>query len=181
MSIGASWTFAQIPDVVLFSDLSSNAKVMFAALHKYSTLPKGAIPSHERLSQDLVLSVSTVRRAIDELKAAGFLVVTPRHGTSSMYTLLIGEQTPRSPVSRPPAHPWTTIENEGERIKERESVSDQSKSTSLISLVKDEDIQALTRLFDKGGTPPVVKWLPKHLVYAVWNQYQAQKRAARLT
>jgi biotin operon repressor len=104
MPVGGSWTFAQIPDVLLFSSLTSNAKVVFAALHKYSTLPKGAIPSHERLSQDLGLSVSTVRRSIDELKGSGFLMVTRRHGTSSMYTLLTGEQGVCSRVNRGSVH-----------------------------------------------------------------------------
>jgi DNA-binding GntR family transcriptional regulator len=132
--VGAGWTFAQLPDVVLFSGMSSNAKVVFAALHKYSTMPKGAIPSHATLSERLGISVSTVRRSIDELVAEGFLHIEHRHGTSSRYTLLIGEQTsnatlltyeqtPRSRVNRGSAHGWTTNENEGITQRERDRSS----------------------------------------------------------
>ena len=111
--IGSSWTFAQLPDEILWhQDLSSNAKVVFAALHKYSTLPKGAFPSHALLSKQLNLSISTVRRAIDELVRCGYVEIAHRHGSSSLYTLLTGGQGGRSPVSRGSVHPWTTRENE---------------------------------------------------------------------
>jgi len=113
--------FAQTPDSVLFDrELPASAKVVYAVLNKYSTLPKGAIPSHATLASKLGMSVSAVRRSIAELKTRGYVKSEPRAGTSSRYTLftgehgsvLTGEQGVCSPVNRGSVHGRTTIENE---------------------------------------------------------------------
>ena len=84
----SSWTFAQVPDDVLYSSVSDRAIRLFAILHKHSTLPLGAIPGRKRLAELLGnVSLDSVDRAINELTEAGFVQVEARPGTSNLYTL----------------------------------------------------------------------------------------------
>lgn len=78
----ASWgSFALTPDSVLFSDVSANAVRLFATLHKYSTMPDGALPSRATVAALMHVSTDTVDRALKELVEAGFVAVTHRWRT----------------------------------------------------------------------------------------------------
>ncbi len=83
----ASWTFAQIPDAVLYSTLSDRAVRLYAVIHKHTTLPGGAFPGRPRLAEMMHVSIDSLDRAIAELELSGFLDVQRRPGTSNVYTL----------------------------------------------------------------------------------------------
>jgi len=61
--------FAILPEWLVKSKISTNAKIVYAGIWLYSDAEKRkAFPSRNRLSKDLNLSTSTIDRAITELK-----------------------------------------------------------------------------------------------------------------
>ena len=83
----ASWTFAQIPDAVLYSTVSDRAIRLYAIIHKHTGMRDGAFPGRKRIAALLSTSLDSTDRAIRELEDAGFLVVTRRANQSSLYEL----------------------------------------------------------------------------------------------
>ena len=90
-------SFDQVPTAVWLHDACSpGAVVMYLALRRYLTMSKGkALPSRTSLAIDLgVKSLRSVDARINELVAAGWLLVTPRIRTdgkgqsSNLYHLL---------------------------------------------------------------------------------------------
>jgi GntR family transcriptional regulator len=84
-------TFGYIPDELLFSSASSNAKVMYGVLTRYLNKDGHAWPTEETLGRRLSWSESTVRRAIAELLRLGWLTKEQsrvNHGgwASNIYT-----------------------------------------------------------------------------------------------
>lgn len=83
MSIRRDNSFAQVPEWVLFSDVSSNAIRLYAVLWTradYKSRSTGDYsPSIKTLAEDCRCSPNTVRKAMDELTRIGALTVTERH------------------------------------------------------------------------------------------------------
>lgn len=76
--VQATFTFAQLPDTVLYADVSDKAVRLFALLHKYSTLPHGAVPKRATLAEQMHCSPASVDRALNELKDREFVEVIHR-------------------------------------------------------------------------------------------------------
>lgn len=88
MSVRRRTPFAQIPQWILQAEVSSHAKVLWAALDRFAGLPNGAIPSRQTLANEwLHASTDTVDRAKSELLAIGALTIESRPGTSNEYIL----------------------------------------------------------------------------------------------
>ena len=80
--------FTQVPNVLLKSSLSANAKVVYAQLLSYAWTNDRCYPGQERMADDLGSTKSTVNRAIIELQVAGWLAVERRgQGKTNIYTL----------------------------------------------------------------------------------------------
>ena len=91
---------AQIRDV---RGITPNAK--FAMLLLHSREPN-IFPSMKTLAADMVSSVSTAKRAVRELKRAGYLRATPRIGKTNLYSLTVtGAPPPCQADTPPPGHP----------------------------------------------------------------------------
>lgn len=79
--------FALVPRW-LASSATGNTVRLWCVLWVYSgNGTHAAWPSHERLAEDLDVSVSTVKRCLRELGDLGVLSCEPRSGTSTLYTL----------------------------------------------------------------------------------------------
>ena len=88
---------AQIRDV---RGITPNAK--FAMLLLHSREPN-IFPSMKTLAADMVSSVSTAKRAVRELKRAGYLRATPRIGKTNLYSLTVtGAPPPLASMPPPP-------------------------------------------------------------------------------
>lgn len=80
--------FTQVPNVLLKSKLSANAKVVYAQLLSYAWTNDKCYPGQERMADDLGSTKSTVNRAIIELQETGWLEVERRgQGKTNIYTL----------------------------------------------------------------------------------------------
>ena len=80
--------FTQVPNVLLKSKLSANAKVVYAQLLSYAWTNDKCYPGQERMADDLGSTKSTVNRAIIELQETGWLDVERRgQGKTNIYTL----------------------------------------------------------------------------------------------
>jgi hypothetical protein len=80
--------FTQVPNVLLRSPLSANAKVVYAQLLSYAWTNDRCYPGQERMAEDLGSTKSTVNRAILELQETGWLDVERRgQGKTNIYTL----------------------------------------------------------------------------------------------
>lgn len=80
--------FTQVPNVLLKSSLTANAKVVYAQLLSYAWTNDRCYPGQERMAEDLGSTKSTVNRAIIELQEAGWLEVERRgQGKTNIYTL----------------------------------------------------------------------------------------------
>lgn len=80
--------FTQVPNVLLKSELSANAKVVYAQLLSYAWSNDKCYPGQERMADDLGSTKSTVNRAIIELQNTGWLEVDRRgQGKTNIYTL----------------------------------------------------------------------------------------------
>lgn len=85
--------FGKLPTQVLYSKkLSSNAKVIYAALDKFAgNDTQKCFPGQRRVSDLTGMSLSSVNRAVLELSEARFIRVekkTSRHGLRNEYVLL---------------------------------------------------------------------------------------------
>jgi predicted transcriptional regulator len=80
--------FTQVPNLLLKSSLSANAKVVYAQLLSYAWTNDRCYPGQERMADDLGSTKSTVNRAIIELQETGWLEVERRgQGKTNIYTL----------------------------------------------------------------------------------------------
>jgi predicted transcriptional regulator len=80
--------FTQVPNLLLKSSLSANAKVVYAQLLSYAWTNDRCYPGQERMADDLGSTKSTVNRAIIELQETGWLDVERRgQGKTNIYTL----------------------------------------------------------------------------------------------
>lgn len=81
--------FTQVPNVVLTNEaLSVGAKLAYAMLLKYAWSDDACFPGQEKLAKDTGSGERSVRRYVDELKAAGFLEVQQRGlGKTNLYRL----------------------------------------------------------------------------------------------
>jgi biotin operon repressor len=80
--------FTQVPNILLKSNLSSNAKVVYAQLLAYAWSNDRCYPGQERMAEDLGSTKSTVNRAVLELQATGWLDVERRgQGRTNIYVL----------------------------------------------------------------------------------------------
>lgn len=95
--------FAIIPEWLIYHpSVSDRAIRLYATLHRHEGA-EGAYPSRARLASLLNCSLPSVDRAIDELRAAGALIISSRQrddggNTSNLYTL---NPNPSSPVIPP--------------------------------------------------------------------------------
>jgi len=80
---------ARIPGHVFTCGLSPAAVVLYGWLSaRYGGYKAGAFPAHATLAAKLRWSASTVKRALRDLTAAGWLTVTEQPGTSNLYRLV---------------------------------------------------------------------------------------------
>lgn len=114
--------YAQVPEWLLRSEISSHAKVLWAALDRYAGLPHGAVPSRQTLAGEwLHASTDTVDRARAELLEVGALTVEDRPGTTSVYwledqqTLGTGAHTTLRTDADTPSAP---VRNERKEVRE---------------------------------------------------------------
>lgn len=70
--------FAMIPEGVLYGDLSHVAVRVYGALLRHGTDPGSCFPSHDRLGRLVGCSRDTAKRAVSELRAAGWVTVVER-------------------------------------------------------------------------------------------------------
>ena len=75
------------------ADLPHRARAVYMYLHDHANAKKQCWPSIRTISKELALSVSTVKRAIEDLKKAGYIRIEQRWrdngGKSSLlFTLL---------------------------------------------------------------------------------------------
>ncbi len=134
MSVRRRVPFAQIPEWILRAEISSHAKVLWAALDRYADLPHGAMPSRATLAAEwLHTGVLTLDRAKKELLEIGALTIEERRGETNLYwledrpTLPTGEKIPSSRVKKVPSSP---VSNERELIK-REQKNEKTPSTAV--------------------------------------------------
>ena len=103
--------FAMIPNwVVRDPSMSGNAKLVYIALSGRVGSNGCAWPRHQVLADELGLSVSTVKRALLQLRARGLVSWTPQirpdnSVSSNSYRMTKSTTTPRSPLSTPPGSP----------------------------------------------------------------------------
>lgn len=93
MSVRSDNYFAQIPEWVLYADVSAHAVRLYGTLRRYADKEGRAHPSHRRLAEHIHASVATVRRSIAELVGIGALEVAERRDeegrkTSNDYLVL---------------------------------------------------------------------------------------------
>src|SRR6266542_3706586 len=80
--------FTQIPNILLKSPLTSNAKVVYAQLLSYAWTNDRCYPGQVRMAEDVGISQSTINRALKELEDAGWLSIEKRgQGKTNIYTL----------------------------------------------------------------------------------------------
>ena len=87
--------FAVVPESVLFAPISDRAMRLWSILARYADPEGHAHPGRRLLSEKLACSLTTLDRAITELKDAGLLAVVPRFTkegdqTSNDYRLISG-------------------------------------------------------------------------------------------
>lgn len=134
MTIRRRVPFAQIPEWIIKAEISSHAKVLWAALDRFAGLPHGAIPSRAMLAREwLHVSVFTLDRAKAELLEIGALTLEKSPGHTDTYmleeapTISTDANTISAPVQIPPSAP---VLNERE-IVEREQEKERTPSTAL--------------------------------------------------
>lgn len=90
--------FTLIPNVVFKrSDLSRDAKFLYAVLLSYAWQDDSCFPGYDRLLADLGCGRSQLARFIRELVDVGFMTVKRRgQGKTSIYTLHVRVQTQKS-------------------------------------------------------------------------------------
>ena len=92
-SITSDFYFAQIPEWVLYSEISAQAVRLYAVLHRYADKDGTAFPSRATLAKRLGMkSPKTVDAALIELQSIGAVTVEHRHDaagdmTSNLYTV----------------------------------------------------------------------------------------------
>lgn len=79
MSVTADQHFAIVPEWVLYADVSAQAIRTYAVLRRYADKQGKAHPSYKTLAEMGHCSVATVRRALDELIAAGAIDKRPNY------------------------------------------------------------------------------------------------------
>lgn len=80
--------FTQIPNILLKSSLTSNAKVVYAQLLSYAWTNDRCYPGQVRMAADIGSTKSTVNRAVLELQRTGWLEIDRRgQGRTNVYTL----------------------------------------------------------------------------------------------
>ncbi len=130
--------FAQIPEELIYSEVSGRAIKIFSALLRHGDDPTNCYPSHKRLADKCHMSMATVRRAIAELEESGWVSVEARYRdagqTSNGYTLfdtplLTGEHPPLLKNDTPPCSP---VSNEGEQWNDSQ-LNENSSSVSNLS------------------------------------------------
>jgi hypothetical protein len=84
--------FAQIPDALVADrSVSSNAVRVWARLDHYAGRRGDAMPSRSTLADDLGMSEATVKRALAELTAAGW-ITRRRLGSSNVWETVLNDQ-----------------------------------------------------------------------------------------
>ena len=79
VTVESDYHFAQIPEWVIDAGLSSRAIHVLAILGLYTyENRRGGIASHKTIAARAKTSVSTIRRALEELAAAGVITSVPR-------------------------------------------------------------------------------------------------------
>jgi predicted transcriptional regulator len=80
--------FTQVPNILLKSKLSANAKVVYAQLLAYAWTNDKCYPGQVRMAEDIGTSQPTITRALQELEDAGWLQIERRgQGKTNIYTL----------------------------------------------------------------------------------------------
>jgi hypothetical protein len=86
--------YAVIPEAVLYSNISPNAKLLYGILARHADPAGKCYPGLKRLSDLMMVSDQTVRRAKQELMLAGFLEAKPCYDDQGRQTtdslILIG-------------------------------------------------------------------------------------------
>ena len=80
--------FTQIPNLLLRSSLTCNAKVVYAQLLSYAWNNNYCYPGQVRMAADIGISQPTINRALQELLKSGWLKIDKRgQGRTNIYTL----------------------------------------------------------------------------------------------
>lgn len=81
--------FTQVPNFILnCTQLSSNAKVVYAKLLSYAWSDDRVFPGQERMADDIGVSRPTTTKAIGELERVGYLEIQRRgQGLTNVYIL----------------------------------------------------------------------------------------------
>lgn len=146
--------FSMIPEWVVKSEMSSHAKVLYAALARYANLPNGALPSRKTLAEDwLHVSLNTLNRALDELIGEGALTRTVRPGHTNLYVLHNLPTRGKGRRSNLPIGGEGSVptRGEGKKDKKRDSSLREGESTSP-ARPRDELWDALAEQFGEPAT-----------------------------
>jgi DNA-binding Lrp family transcriptional regulator len=137
--------FAIVPEWIIDAPISAQAVRLYATLHRYADkTDKTCYPSINTIAKRMQVSVSTVKRALDELKDVKAITVEARYNkatgeqTSNLYTLM----TVPAFIYEPPQ---TTYELEG-------SSSESYKLKSYNQSKFAEQYSALVEAFYKPNT-----------------------------
>jgi len=81
--------FTQVPNILLRdSELSANAKIVYAMLLSYAWNNNRVFPGQERMAKDMGSSQPTIARATNELQERGWLEIERRgQGKTNIYIL----------------------------------------------------------------------------------------------
>ena len=112
MTIQTDVRFAMIPEWVMnHPDISGNDLLVYVALSMRANHKKNNTcwPGHEKIGEDVGLSVNTVRRSLAALRKAGAVSWEEREGASHLYTVYMIQQQDSSSVGTPKIapHPQT--------------------------------------------------------------------------
>jgi len=120
LTVSTDYTFAMIPEWVIDAGLSGQAIKVLAILGLYTWNDmRGGIASHHTIADRGKVSINTVRRAIDELIAAGAITSTPRFDgkrqTTNHYVIHRGVPTGGQGVV--PTHGQGEVPTGGQQIQ----------------------------------------------------------------
>jgi hypothetical protein len=146
--------FAYIPEELLFSAASSNAKVMYGVLTRYINNEDRAWPTQETLTRRLSWSESTVRRAINELLRLGWLTKEQNrvnHGTwaANIYTLNTKPKYQRTKLRRHRRSNLTAGADQGKQSKP----AGHNRRSNLTDRTRENEFRAKSNASRLGGAP----------------------------
>ena len=92
--------FAKVPEALAFSDASDRTIRVYVALVRHGTTPARCFPSHDRLAELCRCSVPSVKRALAELVAGGWVEVHARGAREA-----VARPTPTRSTRQPNSSP----------------------------------------------------------------------------